>query len=47
MLCVVYDACACAAVEEWGEGIKAFIASGALDGHRLIPVGHSLGATAL
>ncbi|KAI9056778.1 alpha/beta-hydrolase [Trametes sanguinea] len=34
-------------VEDWADGFKAFIASGALDGHKLICVGHSLGASAM
>ncbi|KAI0667882.1 alpha/beta-hydrolase [Trametes maxima] len=34
-------------VEEYADGVKRFVASGALDGHRLIGIGHSLGATAL
>lgn len=35
------------AVEECGEGLKAFVATGALKGHTLIGVGHSLGPSAL
>ncbi|KAI0763278.1 alpha/beta-hydrolase [Trametes elegans] len=34
-------------VEEYSDAVKRFIASGALTGHKLIGVGHSLGATAL
>ncbi|KAH9902445.1 alpha/beta-hydrolase [Cubamyces lactineus] len=34
-------------VEDYAEGLRHFIASGALPGHRLITIGHSLGATAM
>ncbi|EIW57918.1 alpha/beta-hydrolase [Trametes versicolor FP-101664 SS1] len=34
-------------VDDWGEGLAAFIASGVLDGHRLVSIGHSLGASAM
>ncbi|KAI8969888.1 alpha/beta-hydrolase [Trametes punicea] len=34
-------------VEEWAEGFKRYIASGALDGHKLVGIGHSLGASAM
>ncbi|KAI0648737.1 alpha/beta-hydrolase [Trametes meyenii] len=34
-------------VEEYADAVKRFVASGALAGHRLVGVGHSLGATAL
>ncbi|RPD54847.1 alpha/beta-hydrolase [Lentinus tigrinus ALCF2SS1-7] len=33
-------------VGEWCESFKAFYASGIFDGHTLVPLGHSLGATA-
>ncbi|CDO75137.1 hypothetical protein BN946_scf184772.g4 [Trametes cinnabarina] len=34
-------------VEEWAEGVKRFVASGVLNGHKLFGVGHSLGGTTL
>ncbi|EIW57897.1 alpha/beta-hydrolase [Trametes versicolor FP-101664 SS1] len=34
-------------VDDWAEGLQAFVASGALDGHKLIAIGHSLGASAM
>ncbi|KAI0833787.1 alpha/beta-hydrolase [Trametes gibbosa] len=34
-------------VEDWAEGLQHFLASGTLKGHRLIAIGHSLGATAM
>ncbi|KAI9059810.1 alpha/beta-hydrolase [Trametes sanguinea] len=34
-------------VEEYAQGVKRFVASGALKGHKLVGIGHSLGATAL
>ena len=37
----------CVAVEDYAEGLRHFIASGALAGHKLITIGHSLGATAM
>ncbi|KAI8969894.1 alpha/beta-hydrolase [Trametes punicea] len=35
------------AVEEYADGVKHFVATGVLDGHKLVGIGHSLGATAL
>ncbi|KAI0636249.1 alpha/beta-hydrolase [Trametes polyzona] len=34
-------------VEEWADAVKRFVASGALGGHKLVGIGHSLGGTAL
>ncbi|KAI0636271.1 alpha/beta-hydrolase [Trametes polyzona] len=34
-------------VDEYGDGLKAFVATGALDGHRLVGIGHSLGTSAV
>lgn len=31
------------AIEDWADGVKAFVASGRLDGHKLVAVGHSSG----
>ncbi|CDO75064.1 hypothetical protein BN946_scf184605.g5 [Trametes cinnabarina] len=34
-------------VDDWADGFRAFVASGALDGHKLVGIGHSLGASAM
>ncbi|KAI9064976.1 alpha/beta-hydrolase [Trametes sanguinea] len=34
-------------VEEWADGVKQFVASGVLKGHKFLGVGHSLGGTTL
>ncbi|KAH9847851.1 alpha/beta-hydrolase [Lenzites betulinus] len=34
-------------VDEYADGLKAFVATGALDGHRLVGIGHSLGTSAV
>ena len=44
-LCIAPLPRARAAVEDWAEGFKHFVATGVFNGHKLVGVGHSLGAT--